>query len=115
MSMEGGYTLFLSSTGPWGLLGLAQLSESESVALAVPRVNRGLCSPGHDLIQGLSARQGLGTRTGTVDGLLGDGRLGRSPCLDTSGDKQVTLHTAELRQACPHSPGTVAVQWTLVV
>lgn len=56
------------------------------------------------LHQGLSARQGLGTRTGTVDGLLGDGMLGRSPCLDPSGDKQVTRHTAELSQACPQSP-----------
>lgn len=30
--------------------------------------------------------------------------LGRSPCLDPSGDKQVARHTAELSQACPQSP-----------
>lgn len=73
-STEGGYAL--SSTGPWGLLWLGQLSGSESVALAVPRVNGGLCLPGHDLrpcIKGCQQGRALGPELGQWTGCWGMG------------------------------------------
>lgn len=73
-STEGGYAL--SNTGPWGLLRLGQLSGSESVALAVPRVNGGLCLPGHDLrpcIKGCQQGRALGPELGQWTGCWGMG------------------------------------------